>query len=79
MGRDNALLIRLVAVTAVTPDLGPTPPYTPVAHPLTPIQPRVGALGESPAQTLEELRQTPRDNLEGQAYRNALREQLRSF
>ena len=63
----------------VPPDLGPTPPYTPVAQSPTPIQSRHGAPGEHPAQTLEDQRQALRDNLEGQAYCNGFSEQLRSF
>ncbi|KAF8548404.1 hypothetical protein OG21DRAFT_1564142 [Imleria badia] len=50
-------------------DFGPTPPYT-VAQPPTPIQSSFGAPGEHPAQTLEELRQALRDNLEGQTHSN---------
>ncbi|KAG6369166.1 hypothetical protein JVT61DRAFT_1394 [Boletus reticuloceps] len=57
-------------VVSVPLDLGPTPPYS-VAQPPTPVQSRLrGVSGEHSAQTLEELRQALRDNLEGQAYRN---------
>lgn len=51
-----------VALSGV-PQLGPTPPYTLLAQSPPPIQAK---LGEHPAQTLEDLRQALRENLEGQ-------------
>ncbi|KAI9459347.1 hypothetical protein HD554DRAFT_1619258 [Boletus coccyginus] len=51
------------SVVSVPPQLGPTPPYTLLAQSPTPIQAK---LGEHPAQTLEDLRQALRENLEGQ-------------
>ena len=63
----------------VPPDLGPTPPYTPVAQSPAHVQSRLGASGEHPAQTLEDLRQALRDDLEGQAYSNGFSEQFRWF
>lgn len=62
-------------LTGASLDLGPTPPYT-AAPPSAPTQPRPGVPGENPAQTLEELRQALRENLEGQT---GSPEHLRSF
>ncbi|KAF8841054.1 hypothetical protein BDN67DRAFT_577840 [Paxillus ammoniavirescens] len=78
---DSASIARRGVDIRTGPDLGPSPPYTPSTWSPLVIQPSCGmprshtgsfgsgsAAGENPAQTLEELRQALRDNMEGQGY-----------
>ncbi|KAF9228156.1 hypothetical protein BS17DRAFT_763711 [Gyrodon lividus] len=76
---DNASFARMGVDIGTGADLGPTPPYTPSSTLVMQPRPRLShlhtgssgsgsAAGESPAQTLEELRQALRDNLEGQGH-----------
>ncbi|KAH7882072.1 hypothetical protein F5I97DRAFT_1817668 [Phlebopus sp. FC_14] len=54
-----------------TASFGPTPPYTSsevIPRPRLHTSPSGNTLADSPAQTLEDLRQALRDNLEGQGY-----------